>query len=221
MNPASWRTYLVTQASLSGDRSTPEIVREAIDGGVDVVQLREKGSSARSRYELGHELRELTADAGVDLIVNDRIDIASAIDADGVHVGQSDLPISAARDLLGSDAIVGCSTSTVAEARTAETEGADYLGVGAVYGTSSKAVADEKDGIGPERIARIADAVSIPLVGIGGITADNAGPVVEAGAAGVAVISEITTATEPRVATETLAAAVETPKAVDTGTFSE
>jgi len=217
VNPSNWRTYLVTQASLSEGRSTPEIVRGAIDGGVDAVQLREKDASARSRYELGLELRELTADAGVDLIVNDRVDVADAIDADGVHVGQSDLPVAVARDLLGPDAIVGCSTSTVAEAREAEREGADYLGVGAVYGTSSKDVADAEDGIGPERIEAIADIVSIPIVGIGGITAKNAGPVVEAGAAGVAVISAVTTAPDPAAATEALAAAVETPKDVGRG----
>lgn len=217
MNPSEWRTYLVTQASLSDGRSTPEIVRAAIDGGVDAVQLREKGMSARSRYELGLEVRELTAEAGVDLIVNDRVDIADAIDADGVHVGQSDLPVAVARELLGPDAIVGCSASTLAEARTAEADGADYLGVGAVYGTTSKDVDESKDGIGSERIAELADAVSIPMVGIGGITAGNAGPVVEAGAAGVAVISEITAAPEPRAATESLAAAVETPKAVGDG----
>jgi thiamine-phosphate pyrophosphorylase len=217
MNPSEWRTYLVTQASLSDGRSTPEVVRAAIDGGVDAVQLREKGASARSRYELGLEVRELTAEAGVDLIVNDRVDIAEAIDADGVHVGQSDLSVAVARELLGPDAIVGCSASTLAEAEAAEAEGADYLGVGAVYGTTSKDVDESKDGIGPERIADLAEAVSIPIVGIGGITADNAGPVVEAGAAGVAVISEITAAPEPRAATESLAAAVETPKAVDDG----
>ncbi|OLZ42270.1 thiamine phosphate synthase [Natrinema saccharevitans] len=217
MNPSNWRTYLVTQASISDGRSTPEIVRAAIDGGVDAVQLREKDASARSRYELGLELRELTADAGVDLLVNDRVDIAEAIDADGVHVGQSDLSVGVARDLFGPDAIVGCSTSTVAEAREAEREGADYLGVGAVYGTSSKDVEDGKDGIGPERIAEIVDAVSIPVVGIGGITADNAGPVVEAGAAGVAVISEIATAAAPAAATEALAEAVETSKGVADG----
>ncbi|ELZ19055.1 thiamine phosphate synthase [Natrinema limicola] len=217
MNPSNWRTYLVTQASLSGDRTTPEIVRAAIDGGIDAVQLREKETSARSRYELGHELRELTAAAGVDLIVNDRIDIAQAIDADGVHVGQSDLPVEVARDLLGPDAIVGCSASTVAAAREAATDGADYLGVGAVYGTSSKDVDDAKDGVGPERIAAIADAVSIPIVGIGGITADNAGAVVEAGASGVAVVSEITAASQPRIATETLTDVVETTKSVATG----
>ncbi|WP_226039995.1 thiamine phosphate synthase [Natrinema sp. DC36] len=217
MNPSNWRTYLVTQASLSGDRTTPDIVRAAVDGGVDAVQLREKETSARSRYELGLELRELTAEAGVDLIVNDRVDIARAIDADGVHVGQSDLPVGVARDLLGSDAIVGCSASTVAEAREADADGADYLGVGAVYGTSSKDVDADKDGVGPERIAAIADAVSIPIVGIGGITADNARSVVDAGAAGVAVISAITAAPDPAAATESLAAAAETPKAIDTG----
>jgi len=217
MNPSNWRTYLVTQASLSGDRTTPEIVRAAIDGGTDAVQLREKETSARSRYELGHELRELTAAAGVDLIVNDRIDIAQAIDADGVHVGQSDLPVAVARDLLGPDVIVGCSASTVAAAREAEADGADYLGVGAVYGTSSKDVDDAKDGVGPERIAAIADAVSIPIVGIGGITADNAGDVVEAGASGVAVVSEITAASQPRIATEALTDVIETTKSVATG----
>ena len=214
MNPSNWRTYLVTQASLSGDRTTPEIVRAAIDGGIDAVQLREKETSARSRYELGRELRELTAAAGVDLIVNDRIDIAQAIDADGVHVGQSDLPVAVARDLLGPDAIVGCSASTVAAAREAEADGADYLGVGAVYGTSSKDVDDAKDGVGPERIAAIADAVSVPIVGIGGITADNAGSVVDAGAASVAVISEITAAADPEAATASLVAAAETTKSI-------
>ncbi|WP_276252639.1 thiamine phosphate synthase [Halomontanus rarus] len=208
MNPSQWRTYLVTQAPLSAGRSTPEIVREAIAGGVDAVQLREKGTDARTRYELGLELRELTAEADVDLIVNDRIDIARAIDADGVHLGQRDLPVSVARDQLGSDAVIGCSTSTVAEATRAEADGADYLGVGAVYGTSSKDVASGKDGIGPDRIAAIADAVSIPVVGIGGITVENAGAVVEAGADGVAVISEITAAEEPTAAAERLAAAV-------------
>ncbi|MFA9416009.1 thiamine phosphate synthase [Natrinema sp. HArc-T2] len=217
MNPSNWRTYLVTQASLSGDRTTPEIVRAAIDGGIDAVQLREKETSARSRYELGHELRELTAEAGVDLIVNDRLDIAQAIDADGVHVGQSDLPVATARDMLGPDAIVGCSTSTVAAARKAAADGADYLGVGAVYGTSSKDVDDENDGVGPARIAAITDAVSIPIVGIGGITVDNAGEVVEAGASSVAVISEITAASRPRAATEALADVIETTKSVATG----
>ncbi|ELY36469.1 thiamine phosphate synthase [Natronorubrum tibetense] len=217
MNPSNYGTYLVTQQSVSEGRSTPEIVRAAIDGGVDVVQLREKETEARFRYELGLELRELTAEAGVDLIVNDRIDIAQAIDADGVHVGQSDLPVTVARDLFGPDAVVGCSTSTVEEALEAEAAGADYLGIGAVYGTSSKDVAAEENGVGPERIAAIAEAVSIPVVGIGGITTDNAAPVVEAGAVGVSVISEITTAEDPQGTTAALAETVETAKGVANG----
>lgn len=204
MDPANWQVYLVTQDSLSGDHSTEAVVEAAIDGGVDVVQLREKETSARSRYELGQRLRDLTAEAGVPLLVNDRVDIAQAIDADGVHVGDSDLPPAVARDILGSDAIIGYSASTVAEAERAEAAGADYLGVGAVYGTSSKDVSAEEDGIGTERIEAIARAVSIPVVGIGGITADNAGDVVDAGADGVAVISEITAADDPQAATAAL-----------------
>ncbi|MXV62865.1 thiamine phosphate synthase [Natronorubrum sp. JWXQ-INN-674] len=217
MEPSNYGTYLVTQQSISEGRSTIDVVRAAIDGGVDVVQLREKETEARFRYDLGLELREQTAEAGVDLIVNDRVDIAQAIDADGVHVGQSDLPVTVARELLGPDAVVGCSTSTVEEALEAEAAGADYLGIGAVYGTSSKDVAAEEDGVGPERIAAIAEAVSIPVVGIGGITAKNAGPVVEAGAVGVAVISEITAADDPQAATAALAETVETAKGVANG----
>ena len=204
MNPTEWRTYLVTQSSRSAGRDTEAIVEAAIDGGVDVVQLREKDRSARDRYDLGRRLREVTASASVPLIVNDRVDLAGAIDADGVHLGQSDLPVEVAREQLGSDAVVGCSVSTVAEAETAEAAGADYLGVGAVYGTVSKDVPEGKDGIGTEPVAAIADAVEIPVFGIGGITADNARPVVEAGATGAAVISAITAADDPAAATAAL-----------------
>jgi len=212
MEPSNYGTYLVTQESLSPGRSTLEVVEVAIAGGVDVVQLREKGTDTRWRYELGLEVREVTAEAGVDLIVNDRVDVAEAIDADGVHVGQSDLPVSVARELLGPEAVVGCSASTVAEAEAAEADGADYLGVGSIYGTTSKDVPEPEDDVGPERVAAIADAVSIPIVGIGGVTAENAGAVVEAGAAGVAVISEITAADDPAAATEALASTVERTK---------
>jgi thiamine-phosphate pyrophosphorylase len=204
MDPPTWRTYLVTQSSRSAGRETPAVVSAALAGGVDVVQLREKGTDARRRYRLGRRLRELTEDAGVPLVVNDRIDLAAAVDADGVHLGQSDLPIEVARDRLGPDAIVGCSASTVEEATAAEAAGADYLGVGAVYGTDSKDVADAKDGIGPERVGAVADAVDVPVFGIGGIDAANAAPVVTAGAAGVAVISAITAADDPHTAAETL-----------------
>ena len=209
MAPQDWRTYLVTQDSLSAGRSTVEIARAAIEGGVDAIQLRDKDQSARRRYETGHQLRELTAAAGVDLLVNDRVDLAEAIGADGVHLGQSDLPVPAARELLGEDAVIGKSASFVAEAREAEREGADYLGVGAVYGTSSKDVPDDEADFGPERVRDIVDAVEIPVVGIGGITASNAAAVAEAGAVGVAVITEITRAEDPAAATRDLREVVE------------
>jgi thiamine-phosphate pyrophosphorylase len=204
MEPRDWRTYLVTQQDRSAGRGTEAVVEAALAGGVDAVQLREKDRSARERYRLGERLRELTESADAALIVNDRIDLAAAVDADGVHLGQTDLPIEVARERLGEEAIVGCSTSTVREAEIAEAAGADYLGVGAVYGTASKDVAAAKDGIGTDRIREIAAAVEIPVVGIGGIDANNAGAVIEAGATGVAVISAITAAEDPETAARRL-----------------
>ncbi|MDT3433482.1 thiamine phosphate synthase [Haloarcula sp. 1CSR25-25] len=205
-----WDVYLVTQASLSAGRTTDGIVADAVDGGVGVVQLREKDRSARERYELGQRLRELTHEAGVTFLVNDRVDIARALDADGVHLGDDDLPVPVARDLLGDDALIGRSVSTVDAARDAEAAGADYLGVGAVFATGSKDdIDDEQYAVGTDRVAAIAEAVDIPFVGIGGITADNATEVVEAGADGVAVITAITRAEDPAAATAALADAVD------------
>ncbi|MGZ0746608.1 thiamine phosphate synthase [Haloparvum sp. AD34] len=208
MHPTQWRTYLVTQQSISAGRDTEDVVEAALDGGVDAVQLREKDLDARTRYHMGERLRELTTEADAALIVNDRIDLAAAVDADGVHLGQSDLPVEVAREQLGDDAIVGCSTSTVREAEIAEAAGADYLGVGAVYGTSSKDVDAAKDGIGTDRIRAIAEAVDVPVIGIGGIDPSNAAPVVEAGATGVAVISAITAAEDPEAAAAKLSEVV-------------
>ncbi|WP_058366009.1 thiamine phosphate synthase [Haloparvum sedimenti] len=208
MDPTEWRTYLVTQRSRSGGRSTESVVEAALSGGVDAVQLREKDVDARTRYRIGRRLRELTAAADAALIVNDRVDLAAALDADGVHLGQSDLPVEVAREQLGPDAVVGCSTSTVREAEAAVDAGADYLGVGAVYGTSSKDVAEGKDGIGPERVGEIARAVDVPVVGIGGIDASTAAPVVEAGASAVAVITAIAGAEDPTAAARELRASV-------------
>lgn len=206
-----WSVYLVTQESNSAGRSTREVVAAAIDGGVGVVQLREKDRSARERYAMGQEVRALTREAGVPLVVNDRVDLALALDADGVHLGDADLPVPVARELLGESAIVGRSVSFVEDAIAAEAAGADYLGVGAVYETGSKAdVPDEEYGIGPERVGEIAEAVDVPVVGIGGITSENAAAVAAAGADGVAVITAITEADDPTVATRALRTAVET-----------
>ena len=205
MNEPDYGVYLVTQASLSAGRSTVDVVRAALAGGAGVVQLREKGASARERYELGRELRELTRESEVPLILNDRADLALALDADGVHLGDEDLPVAVARDLLGDDAIVGRSVSDVAAAETAVEAGADYLGVGAVYATGSKDVADEDAEIGLDALGAIADAVDVPVVAIGGITAGTAGDAVRAGASGVAVISAIAGADDPEAATRALA----------------
>ena len=202
------QTYLVTQGDRTRGRGTVATVRAAIRGGVDVVQLREKHATARERYELGRELRTLTRDAGVPLVVNDRVDIAAAVDADGVHLGDDDLPVSVARELLGDGRVIGRSVSTVAGAREAESAGADYLGVGAVFATRSKDVRDEQAEIGVERVGEITDAVSIPCVAIGGISTANAADAVAAGADGVAVISAITAAESPEAATRELGAAV-------------
>ena len=209
-----WDVYLVTGESLSAGRTTPEVVERAIDGGVDVVQLREKALPVRERYEMGRELRKRTREAGVTFIVNDRADLAAVLDADGVHLGDDDLPVRVARRLLGEGAIIGRSVSTVEAAAEAEANGADYLGVGTMYRTESKAdIPEEQQGVGPERISEITGAVDIPVVGIGGVTADNAAEVVAAGADGVAVITAITDADDPEAATAALSEAVEDGRA--------
>ena len=202
-------TYLVTGASLSSGRSTRTVVEAAIEGGVDVVQVREKGRPAREQLSVAREIRPLTEAAGVTLIINDRVDVARAVDADGVHLGDDDLPVAVAREQLGSEAVIGRSVSTVAGARRAETAGADYLGVGTIYETGSKDVADEESQLGTERVRAIDDAVGLPFVGIGGVTAENASDVVAAGADGVAVLSAITRADDPEAATRRLVDAVE------------
>jgi thiamine-phosphate pyrophosphorylase len=204
MNQPDYGVYFVTQASLSRGRTTTEVVDRALAGGVDVVQLREKGTSARERYDLGLDLRESTAEAGVPLLCNDRVDLARAVDADGVHLGETDLPVAVARDLLGPDAVVGRSVSTVAAAEAAVDAGADYLGVGAIYATDSKDVPREDREIGLDTLRTVADAVDVPIVAIGGITAENAGDVIRAGADGVAVIGAIAGADDPAASTEAL-----------------
>ncbi|MFT4881200.1 MAG: thiamine-phosphate pyrophosphorylase [Natronomonas sp.] len=202
-------TYLVTQAPLSGEHSTPEVVAAAIEGGVDVVQVREKDTSARERLQVARTVREQTRAAGVPMVVNDRVDIAVAADADGVHLGDDDLPVAAAREQLGADAVIGRSVSTPDAAREAEAAGADYLGVGAIYATGSKAdIDDEEYDIGLDPVRDIDEAVDIPFVGIGGVTAENAAEVVAAGADGVAVITAITAAEDPTRATRKLGVAV-------------
>ncbi|MFQ6100305.1 MAG: thiamine phosphate synthase [Anaerolineae bacterium] len=202
MKNVDWSVYVITDHRAAGDRSILDVVRAAIQGGATVVQLREKEATTCEMIQLGQVLHESTRAAGIPLIVNDRVDVALAIGAEGVHVGQDDMPAPLARRLIRPDRILGVSVGTVGEAHQAERDGADYLGVGDVYGTPSKP--DAGSPIGVEGLAEVAQAVSIPVVGIGGITPDNAAAVIRAGAAGVAVISAVVGAADPEAAARRL-----------------
>lgn len=180
--------YLVTDRGILGDRGLFKAVEAAIKGGVTVVQLREKDISSLDFYNIAVKLKELVHRYNVPLIINDRLDIALAVDADGLHIGQSDLPVEVARRLLPGK-ILGYSASTVEEARYGQKNGADYLGVGAVYATGSKA--DAGNPIGVEMVKKIKQSVALPVVGIGGIGLSNIEEVKTAGIEGVSIISAI------------------------------
>jgi thiamine-phosphate pyrophosphorylase len=190
---ARWLLYLITDEQLSRGRSHLEVAESAIRGGADVIQLRDKTASGGVLYQVALALRKLTREAKVPLIVNDRLDIALAVDADGVHVGQSDLPASVVRKILGPGRILGVTAETGEEALLAEKDGADYLGVGPVFeARGTKSDAGEPQGL--EQIARIRAVSRLPIVAIGGIKVENARRVRDAGATAVAVISAIVAA---------------------------
>ena len=190
--------YLVTDRTLSLGRSTVEVVRAAIRGGVSCVQLREKGCSTREFMDEARLLKALLAGTGVPLFINDRLDVALAVGADGVHLGQNDLPIADARRLVGNRMIIGISAESVADAVRAEAEGADYIGASPVFTTPTKT--DTAPPLGLDGLRAIRRAVQLPLVAIGGINADNAAQVLRAGADGLAVVSAIVSAPCPRTA---------------------
>lgn len=206
MDKQAWKeklgVYLVLGIEDAGGFSALEIVRLAIAGGVQAVQLREKRASLRRVLEIGKELRQICREHGVLFIVNDRIDVALLLEADGVHVGQDDLPASAARQLVGEKMFIGVSASSMEEARWALAEGADYLGVGAIYATGSKS--DAGDPVTPALLSEIRAHTDVPLVAIGGITYENCPEVMRHGANGVAVISAIVGQADPKAATAQL-----------------
>jgi thiamine-phosphate pyrophosphorylase len=184
---AQARLYLIATRSLS-HLPLPAAVQSAIAAGASAVQLREKGLSDREVLPMGRSLRQIALAAGVPFIVNDRPDLAAALGADGVHLGQDDLPVAAARAILGTGRIVGVSTHTVDQARRAEREGADYIGVGPVFETSTK---DAGAPIGPEGLKAILDAVDLPAFAIGGIRPENVAVIAAAGCHRAAVSSGI------------------------------
>ena len=181
--------YLVTDKKLSLGRSNIEIIEAAIDGGVTVVQLREKELGGREFYEEALKVKAILKEWHIPLIINDRVDIAMAVRADGVHIGQDDLPVIAVRPLVGSEMIIGVSIFTPEEARLAEQMGADYVGLSPIFVTATKPELNRQIGI--EGIPAIRQACGIPLVGIGSMNESNAFEVISAGLDGVAVVSGI------------------------------
>lgn len=194
--------HLVTDRALSRDRPLLEIVRAAVAGGIRVVQLREKECSTREFVELGRVLAVELQRLSVPLLINDRVDIALAIGADGVHIGQSDMPYAIARQLLGPRALIGLSVESVADARAAEDYDVAYLGLSPIYATPTKT--DLHHQLGLEGIRAIRAVSRHRLVAIGGIHAGNAADILAAGADGVAVVSAICAADDPTGATHAL-----------------
>ncbi len=189
----NWYLYVITDEQLSKGMSHIEIAKAAIEGGADVIQLRDKTATSRKVYKDALEIRKITRDANVPFILNDRLDIALAVDADGLHVGQKDLPAKVVRRLIGDSKILGVSAQTLEEAIQAENDGADYLGVGPIYeARSTKADAGKPRGLALLR--QIRQKCSKPIIAIGGITKNNVIEAIRAGADGVAVISAIVSA---------------------------
>jgi len=184
-----------------------EAARQVISGGAKTVQLRDKLSSKKDLLPIARQLKVLCAEHDVLLIINDYLDLALAADADGLHLGQEDLPIKVARRLLPIDRILGCSVTTVEQALAAESSGADYVAVGSMYPTPSKGKAVI---VGLERLRQVRQAIGLPLVAIGGITRDNAATVIAAGADSVAVISAVLGAESPEEAARQIVARIET-----------
>lgn len=197
---------LVTDRHQTRGRPLETVVAAALDGGVNLVQLREKDLSARELYALARRLRDLTAGRAL-FLVNDRLDVAMAVEADGAHLAGHSLPPVAARAVLGPERLLGASVHSRAEAEVAASAGVDYLLVGTLYPSRSH---PEVAPAGPERIQELCQAVDVPLLGIGGITARNAREVLAAGARGVAVITAITLAPDPAAAAARLRMALRT-----------
>ena len=196
-----YSVYLVTDRRNKTDEEFLNIIEEAIKGGTTVVQLREKTASTKEFYDLALRVKEITSRYGVPLLINDRIDIALAIDSEGVHIGQDDMPADIAREIIGEDKILGVSASTVEEAKKAEIDSADYIGSGAVFPTATK---DDADSVSEEELKEIVDSIDIPVVAIGGITIENAHTLKASGIAGFSVVSAIMSAEDPKEASEKL-----------------
>jgi thiamine-phosphate pyrophosphorylase len=207
MQMTDFSLYLITDRHQTCGRPLLEVVRRALEGGVRAVQLREKDLSADAMYRLADEMRRLTSDFDARLIINDRPDIALAAEADGVHIGISSLPVAAVRRVLGKDRIIGYSAHAIDEALRAQDDGADFATFGPVYPTPSKAAYGAPCGV--NKLADAAAALKIPVIGLGGISQANIIEALSAGIRGIAVISAILSAADPRVAATSLLKKIE------------
>ena len=204
------RLHVLTDTELQSRFSHMELAKCAIRGGADTVQFRQKTASTREMIEMCREIKRLCKDADVTFIVNDRVDVAIASEADGVHLGQDDFPIPLARKLLGDTRIIGGSAVTLEEAQECLSEGADYIGFGPVYPTTSKNDAGPVTGI--ELLKEVVNAISIPIIAIGGVSVENTPEVIRAGAQGIAVISAVCCQENPEQATKELSHALQSEK---------
>lgn len=204
--PFDLSLYLVTDEELAGPRGVIETVRAAVAGGVTLVQLRDPHNNGRYQAETAEALLEILRPRGIPLIINDRVDVALAVGADGVHVGQSDLPAAAVRRLIGPDRILGLSVSKLDELGDSGVAEVDYLGAGPVHATPTKP--DAAAPIGFDGLAALAAAAPVPVVAIGGLRQEHVAPALAAGAAGLAVVSAIMAAIDPERAAAELAATI-------------
>jgi thiamine-phosphate pyrophosphorylase len=195
MKPIDYTLYLVTDKKKKKDVEFLDIIEKSIKGGVNLVQLREKTGATKDFYNLALKVKKITSKYGIPLIINDRIDIALAIDADGVHVGQNDMPCSVTREIIGDEKILGVSAATIEEAKKAEKDGADYVGSGAVFPTATK---DDAPKITAKYLKEISESISIPTVAIGGINLNNIKELKNTGIKGISVVSAIMESNNPK-----------------------
>ncbi|MBQ6099500.1 MAG: thiamine phosphate synthase [Methanobrevibacter sp.] len=200
MNNIDLSLYLVTDNSDDVEKFL-KTIEEGIKGGVSVVQIREKTADTLDFYNLALKVKEITTKYNVPLIINDRVDVALAIDADGVHVGQSDMPCNVTRRLIGEDKILGVSAATIEEAKKAQRDGADYIGTGAVFPTQTK---KDADSVTKQQLKEIVESIDIPVVAIGGITLENAIELKDTGISGLSVVSAIMSSDNPKKSSEKL-----------------
>ena len=201
-----WRLCFIADIEALAGMDVLQIIVEAVAGGSTIIQLRTKKRATREFLQIGMKAVELLRPRKIPLIINDRVDIALACEADGVHLGQADMPLPWARKILGKEKLIGITASTLAEAIEAEKEGADYVGVGPIFKTSSKE--DVPPVLGLDGVREIRAKIGLPVLAIGGISVANAGQVMAAGADGIAVISAIASATNPRQAATELIEAI-------------